>query len=163
MFEPRDYTPRELQIWGRFTSLTLLGLALAWVRERDGSLDDFIGFAGGRLAASWEGMGAGGIEAATLALLLNVQSLGAEVSSRAMNPEEGEIVASNLPSATLCRELEEYFEVEAEPEELLAIAGVTQEEINRLFDIFGAVPAAAGFDYQRETDQSGQQRLMLRA
>lgn len=163
MLEPREYTPRELLAWSRFSGLSLLGLALAYIRERDGAVDGFVSFAGERLAEAWGGFGAGDVESAMLGLLLSAEALGAEVRSRAMNPEEAEAVVSNLPGPQMCQDLEDRFDVQVTPEDILALAGVSQDEMNRLFDILGAAAAAGGFEFRREPEGEDAQRLVVRA
>lgn len=164
MYEPRAYTTAELLDWCRFSALTLLGLALAYARERDGSVDGFVSFAASKLEASGGTLGAGGVEAAALGLALSVEALGAEVRSRSMTAEQADLTISDLPSERLCQDLEDRFEVQITPEEMLALAGVTREEMSRVYDILGAAAAAGGVEFQREAaeDDAGQ-RLTLRA
>ena len=161
MLERRDFTPQELLAWNRFLSLVLLGSALAFIREREGSLDEFVGFAAGRLGTLWSGIAGGGTEPALLALLLNVQAAGADLRADTVNPEEGEVVVSDLPGDTLYAELEDRFEVVLRPDDLLALAGVSQEELNRLLDVFGAAVGGGDFEYRRQPEGDGQ-RLTLR-
>lgn len=163
MYEPREFSTSELLVWNRFLSQTLLGLALAWARERDGSAEGFVQFARGRLEQVWEGMGAGGVEAATLALQLNAEAFGGRSQTHAANPESGEVIVSDLPGEQLCEELEYHFDIEVTPEALLEIAGVSQSEMNHLYDLLAAVVDGAGYGYQREDHGEGQQRLIVRA
>jgi len=163
MYEPREFTTSELLTWNRFLSQTLLGLALAWARERDGSADGFVHFARGRLGQVWEGMGAGGVEAATLALQLNAEAFAGKSHSHAVNPESGEVIVDDLPSGSLCEELEYHFDIDVTPEVLREVAGVSQAEMNRLYDLLAAVVDGAGYGYQREDRGEGKQRLIVRA
>lgn len=163
MFERREYTPAELLAWARFAGLTLVGVALSYARERDGSVDPFVDFAAARLAEHWGAPEGGGVEAAVLGFLLNTEALGAEVGSRAMNPEEAEVVLSDLPGERVMRDLDERFEVQLTAKDLLEAAGVSQEEMNRVYDVLGAAAAAAGLEYRREPATSGGQRIMLQA
>lgn len=163
MYEPREFTTSELLTWNRFLSQTLLGLALAWARERDGSVDGFVQFARGHLEQVWEGMGAGGVEAATLALQLNAEAFAGQSHSHAVNPESGEVIVDDLPGERLCQELEYHFDIDVTPEALREVAGLNQEEMNRLYDLLAAVVDGAGYGYQREDHEGGRQRLIVRA
>jgi len=163
MFEPREYTVAELLTWARFAALTLVGVALSYARERDGSVDRFIDFASARLSERWGAPAGGGVEAAMLGFLLNAEALGADVRGRAMNPEEAEAVLSDLPGERVMRDLDDRFEVLLSTEDLLEAAGVSREEMNRVYDVLGAAAAAAGFEYRRETDAAGGQQIVLQA
>lgn len=163
MLEPRAYTPAELLAWCRFTSLALLGTALGYVREREGTTDGFLEHAATQLGQLWGSMGASGVEATTLSLLLTVEALGADIRSRAMNPEEGEVVVSDLPGAGLVESLADHFDIEITPEELPALAGVSVEELNKLYDLLGAAMTAGAFDFEREPGEPDGQRLLIRA
>ncbi|HET9014481.1 MAG TPA: hypothetical protein VFN57_02720 [Thermomicrobiaceae bacterium] len=162
MMEPRKYSPAELLAWSRLAGLTLVGLALAYARERDGSVDEFVDFASARLAESWGAPAGGGVEVALLGLLLNAEALGADVLSRAMNPEEAEAVLSDLPGERVVRDLDDRFEVQLTAEDVLAAAGVNQAEMNRVYDMIGAAAAAAGVEYRREPAAAVGQRIVLR-
>lgn len=162
MFEPRPYTPEELLAWCRLTTLTLAGAALAYARERDGTVDAFVEYAAEHVGQALGGASQGAVEPATLALALGVEALGAEVRGRAMTAEQGLLEVSDLPSAQLCQDLDDRFELELTPDDLLELAGVTQEEMNRLFDILAGI--AQGLEFQREPAEDGDgQRLVLRA
>lgn len=163
MNEPRPYTARELLAWSRFAALTLFGVAMDYARERAGSTEALIAFAQARLAETWSGLNPGSVEGAMLSLLLNAEALGAEVRSRAMNPEEAEAIVTNLPGEQVSRDLEHEFDVAITPEEILSMAGVSQEELNQLYDVFGAVAAASGLEYRREPEGADAQRIVLRA
>lgn len=160
MIEPRRYNTEELLAWCRFAAMTLLGSMLAYTREREGTLDPLIDFIGNRLSDVYGG--ALGVEPAMLGLLLNVQALGAELRSSMLNPAEGEAVVSNLPSEAEAAAVEDLFDVAVTAEDILALCDVSQEEMNRLLDIFGAAAAGAGLAYQREP-LDDDQRLTLRA
>lgn len=161
MFEQRDFTPRELLVWCRFLSLNLVGAAMVYVREREGSVDGLIEDMSKRLGDALSGMCGGGVETAMLGLLLNVEALGGEIRSRSLSPESGEIVVDRLPGQRILADLEDRFEVALSQEDLLSISGVAPEELNRLFDLFGAIAAGTQLEFQRD-DVGEEQRLTLR-
>ncbi|HET7037538.1 MAG TPA: hypothetical protein VFI42_17770 [Thermomicrobiaceae bacterium] len=160
MIEPRRYTTEELLAWCRFAALTLLGSALAYTREREGTLDSLIDFISQRLSDVYGGTL--GVEPAMLGLLLNVQALGGELRSTMMNPAEGEAVVSNLPGEQVAAAVAELFDVAVTAEDMLALCGISQADLNRLYDIFGQAAAGAGLVYAREP-LDGDQRLTLGA
>lgn len=161
MIEPRPYTPQELLAWCRLLTLTLTGAAMTYAREQEGSIDGFVELASQRLSSLLGGASVGAIEPAMLGLLLNSEAVGGEILSRAVNPEEAEAVVADLPGQRVSTDLEDRFEVSITPEQILEAAGVSQDDLNRLFDIFGAVAASQGFEFAREETAEGQ-RLLLR-
>jgi hypothetical protein len=160
MLEYRDYTRGELLTWCRFSSLALLGSLLAYTAEREGTLDNALDFVARRLGDLFAG--SMGVEAAMLGLRLSLDALGAEVRSVMVNPEEGELIVGNLPSAGLVERLGDDFEISATPEEILALLGLSQEQLNRLYDLLGQAAAGDRLGYERE-EVAGGQRLTLRA
>lgn len=162
MLEPRPHTAEELLAWCRLTGLTLAGLALAYLREREGSADGFVAYAAARLGETWGAMGTPGVEASTLLLQLSAEALGGDVRSRAMTAEEGEVVVSDLPGEGLCEALEDRFDMTVTVDDILAVAGVSREEMNRLYDVLGGIVAGAGYAYEREREGTDQ-RLTVRA
>lgn len=160
MLERREYTVPELLAWCRFTSMLLLGSALAYTREREGTVDQLIDFAGQRLSALYSGTL--GVESAMLGLRLSLEALGAEVRTSSQNPEEGEIVAGNLPSERLTGSLSEHFDLDVRPADILALCGLGQDDLNRLYDLLGTAAAGPSLAYEREP-LDGDQRLTLRA
>ncbi|MDI3340964.1 MAG: hypothetical protein QJR03_10580 [Sphaerobacter sp.] len=162
MLEPRPYTPAELLAWCRLTALTLTGLALAYTREREGTVDGFVAYAAARLGETWGALGTPGVEATTLLLQLSAEALGGDVRSRAMTAEEGEVLISGLPGDGLCQALEDHFDMALTVDDILAVAGASQEELNRLYDVLGGIVAGAGYVYDRELE-GDDQRLTVRA
>lgn len=162
MLEQRPYTPQELLAWCRLTGLTLVGLALAYVREREGGIDGFIDYAAARLGETWGAMGTPGVEASTLLLQLSAEALGGDVRSRAMTAEEGEILISDLPGDGLPEALEDRFDMTVTVDDILGVAGVSREEMNRLYDVLGGIVTGAGYAYARESEGEDQ-RLTVRA
>src|SRR5579884_3775862 len=160
MFEPRRYTTEELLTWCRFAALTLLGTTLAYTRAREGTLDPLIDFVGQHLSEVYGGTA--GVEPAMLGLLLNVEAIGAELRSSVMNAAEGEVIVGNLPGDQLAESVADLFDVAITAEDILALCDVSEEELNRLLDIFGAAAAGPNLVYQRE-ELDGSQRLTLRA
>ncbi len=134
---------------------------MSYTRDREGSVDGLTQFWSERLAGLSMGVPGGGVESALLGLLLNVESIGGEVISRAVNPEGAEIVVKSLPGQRIRDEVEHRFEVILRDEELLAAAGLTREELNRVLDVFGSAAAGSDFEYSRETENDTQ-RLSLR-
>jgi hypothetical protein len=165
MIEQRDFTPQELLVWCRFLSLNMVGAAMAYVREQEGAVDGLIEAMSSRLGSALSGMSGGGVEPAMLGLLLNVEALGSEVRSRSISPESGEIAVDSLPGQRLIADLEDRFEVALSQVELLSISGVERDELNRLFDLFGAIAAGGQLEFQRDEDSAAtgtEQRLTLR-
>ncbi len=159
MLEPRPYRPSELLAWCRLLAQALGGLGLAYAREREGDVEDFVAFARERLA----GLGGGvGVEDAALSLLLSVEAIGGEVRSRALTPESAEIVAADLPGEALVRDLDEELDLAVAADDLLALVGVDQVDLNRLYDILGGAAAGEGVEYLRQAEPDGQ-HLTLRA
>ncbi len=161
MLQQRPYSANELLAWCRLLALSLSGSAMAYVKEREGSVDGLVDFWSERLAGLSMEVPGGGVEAALLGLLLNVEAIGGEISSRGVNPEGAEVVVSRLPGEQIRSELEDQFEVSLASEDLLAALGVTRDELNRLLDVFGHAAAKATFEYQRETKEESE-RLNLR-
>lgn len=159
--QQRDFSQGELLAWCRFLTITLLGSALSYAREREGSVDGLLEEMTRRLSDVFETRSGGGVEAAMLGLLLNVEAVGGEIGGRAIGPESGEVLVSSLPGERIPRDLLEQFDVALSQEDLLAIGGTTRDELNRLFDLFGAVAALEGFEYLRD-DEGDEQRLRLR-
>jgi hypothetical protein len=160
--EHRNFNDRELLTWNRFLVSVLLGIAVAYGRERGGGVDDFVEFASARLAQAWEGLGGRGVEPAALGLLLNIESLGGDVQSRQAGPESAEIVTGSLPGQVVSNGLSEWFEVNLSSAQIRALAGVTEDEMNGLLDVLAGVADAAGVEAQREPEGNAQ-RITLRA
>ncbi len=134
---------------------------MAYVKDREGSVDGLVDFWSERLAGlSMEAPG-GGVEAALLGLLLNVEAIGGQIGSRAVNPEGAEILVQSLPGERVSDDIEDRFEVSLTGEDLLAVLGITREELNRLLDVFGYAAAKGNFEFRHESDD-GAERLNLR-
>jgi len=161
MLQQRPYTPDELLTWCRLLCLSLTGAALAYTREREGSVDGLVNYLSERIPGMAMGAGFGSVEAAMLGLLLNVEAVGGRIESRAVNPEGAEIVTTNLPGDALIQALEDRFEVALSPNDLLSGLGISQVELNRLLDIFGRAAATDAFEFVRE-DEGDEQKLALR-
>jgi hypothetical protein len=160
--EHREFNERELLAWCRFVSATLLGIALAYARDRGGGIDDFVDYARAQTSQAWEGLGGRGVEPAALGLLLNVDALGGDVHSRQVSPESGEIVTGSLPGQRVSDGLADRFEVDLSPDQIRALAGVSEDELNRVLDILAGIADAAGVEYERASGEDGQ-RIVLRA
>jgi hypothetical protein len=161
MLQQRPYTPNELLTWCRLLCLSLTGAALAYTREREGSVAGLVDYLSERIPGMALGAGFGSVEAAMLGLLLNVEAIGGRIESRAVNPEGAEVVTPNLPGDALMQDLEDRFEVALNPDDLLAGLGVSQEELNQLLDVFGRAAATTAFEFVRE-EEGGAQKLALR-
>lgn len=161
MLQQRPYTPNELLTWCRLLCLSLTGAALAYTREREGTVDGLVDYLSERIPGMGLGAGFGSVEAAMLGLLLNVEAVGGRIESRSVNPEGAEVVTTSLPGQALMQELEDRFEVALSPDDLLAGLGVGQDELNQLLDIFGRAAATDAFEFTRE-EESDEQRLALR-
>jgi hypothetical protein len=161
MLQQRPYTPDELLTWCRLLCLSLTGAALAYTREREGSVDGLVNYLSERIPGMAMGAGFGSVEAAMLGLLLNVEAVGGRIESRAVNPEGAEIVTTNLPGDALIQALEDRFEVALSPNDLLSGLGISQVELNRLLDIFGRAAATDAFEFVRE-EEGDEQKLALR-
>ena len=161
MLQQRPYSAQELLAWCRLLTLSLAGAALSYTKEREGAVDGLTEYWSERLGGLSMGVPGGGVESALLGLLLNVESIGGEITSRAMNPEGAEVVVKSLPGERVCGDIEDRFEVALSDDDLLAGAGVTREELNQLLDVFGTAAAGSEFEYRRETEDDTQ-RLILR-
>lgn len=161
MLQQRPYSAQELLAWNRLLALSLAAAAMSYTREREGTIDGLTGYWSERLAGLSMGLPGGGVESALLGLLLNVEAIGAELTSRAVNPEGAEVVVKSLPGERVCSDIEDRFEVALSDNDLLAVAGVTREELNQLLDVFGAAAAGSEFEYRRETEDDTH-RLILR-
>ena len=161
MLQQRPYTPDELLTWCRLLCLSLTGAALAYTREREGSVDGLVNYLSERIPGMAMGAGFGSVEAAMLGLLLNVEAVGGRIESRAVNPEGAEIVTTNLPGDALIQALEDRFEIALSPNDLLSGLGISQVELNRLLDIFGRAAATDAFEFVRE-EEGDEQKLALR-
>ncbi len=161
MLQQRPYSPNELLAWCRLLTLSLAGSALSYAKERDGDVEGLIQCWSERLSRFSLGVPGGGVESALLGLLLNVEAIGGQITSRAVNPEGAEVVVKSLPGQHVPEELDYRFEVTQSEEDLLAVMGVSREELNRLLDVFGAAAAGAGFEYARSTE-GDVQHLTLR-
>jgi hypothetical protein len=161
MLQQRPFSPNELLAWCRLMALSLAGSAMAYAKDRDGSVDGLVQFWSERLAGLSMGVPGGGVESALLGLLLNVEALGGEITSRSVNPEGAEVVVKSLPGERVVDEVEHRFEVALTEEDLLTVAGVTREELNHLLDVFGTAAAGAGFEFLR-AEEDGNQHLTMR-
>ncbi len=161
MLQQRPYSPNELLAWCRLLSMSLIGTAISYTREREGSIDGLMQAWTDLLGGLSTGVAGGGVESALLGLLLNVEAIGGEITSRAVNPEGAEVEVKSLPGERISDEIEHRFEVLLREEDLLAATGVTREELNRLLDVFGKAAAGTGFEYDRE-GEDGKERLTLR-
>jgi hypothetical protein len=162
VLQQRPYSASELLAWCRLLALGLAGSAMAYVREREGSIDGLIDFWSERLAGLSMEIPGGGVEQVLLGLLLNVEAIGAEITSRSVNPEGGEVEVGSLPGVRVRQGIEDQFEVSLSDEEILAAFGMTREEMNRLLDVFGRAAAKSSFEYLRQ-EEDGTQQLKLRA
>jgi hypothetical protein len=161
MLEHRPYTPHELLTWCRLLCLSLAGSAMAYTREREGTIDGLVAFMSERIPGIGMGDAFGSVEAAMLGLLLNVEAVGGRIDSRAVNPEGAELVTTSLPGERLMADLEDRFEVALSEENLLKGLGVSQKGLNQLLDIFGRAAATTAFEFVRE-EEDELQRLALR-
>ncbi len=152
MLEQRPYSPNELLAWCRLLTLSLAGSALSYAKERDGNVDGLVDWWSERLSGFSMGVPGGGVESALLGLLLNVEAIGGDITSRSVNPEGAEVVVKSLPGEHVPEELDYRFEVALSEEDLLSIIGVTRDELNRLLDVFGAAAAGTGFEYGRSSE-----------
>ena len=96
-----------------------------------------------------------------LGLLLNVEAIGGQIESRAVNAEGAELVTTSLPGQRLMVELDDRFEVALSEENLLEGLGVSQKDLNQLLDIFGRAAATTAFEFVREEEDDAQ-KLALR-
>jgi hypothetical protein len=162
MLEQRPYTPNELLTWCRLLCLSLAGSAMAYTREREGTIDGLVAFMSERIPGMAMGAGFGSVEAAILGLLLNVEAIGGQIASRAVNPEGAELVTTSVPGEQLMQELEDRFEVVLSEENLLEGIGVSRRDLDQLLDVFGRAAATSAFEFVREEEEGGPQRLALR-
>lgn len=161
MLEQRPYSPNELLAWCRLLTLSLAGSALSYAKEREGDVDGLVEWWSERLSRFSMGVPGGGVESALLGLLLNVEAIGGQITSRAVNPEGAEVVVKSLPGDHVPEELDYRFEVSQSEEDLLAVMGVSREDLNRLLDVFGAAAAGTRFEYGRSSE-GDEERLTLR-
>lgn len=156
MLEQRPYSASELLAWSRLLSLILAGSALAYVTQGEGSGEGLITWWKEKLGVLATGTRGGGVENALLGLLLNLEVIGAEIQSRAVNAEGAEVAVTGLPGEKIGEEVEHGFEVEVSQEELLEVVGLRRDELQQILDVFGAAAAGADFEYVREKEGATQ-------
>ena len=161
MLEHRPYTPEELLTWCRLLCLSLVGSAMSYTREREGTIDGLVAHLSERIPGIGMGDAFGSVEAAMLGLLLNVEAIGGRIDSRAVNPEGAELVTTSLPGERLMADLADRFDVALSEEDFLEGLGVSQKDLNQLLDIFGRAAATTAFEFVRD-EEDIRQRLALR-
>lgn len=158
MVEQRPYSAEELLAWSRLLGMVLAGSALAYVKEREGTVDELLQWWEEKLGVLATGTRGGGVENALLGLLLNLEAIGAEIRSKAVNAEGAEVAVLSLPGRKIGAEVEDHFEVEVRQDQLLELMGIGHDELDRMLDVFGAAAAGVAFEYVRE--QEGDTQLL---
>jgi hypothetical protein len=130
------FTPEQIleSAQGNVNGLCLV--AIAYLKEHNLSLDEFWSFVGHRLAPSW-GQGASADEVASGAAL-NMVSGGCKLRLLSGDESKAEAVLAEWP-----------------PEGDLTFFGLTQQEADSVWGIFGPIAESLGYEYawHRQGDQ----------
>ena len=132
-----EFSPEEVssQAQGNATALALT--ALAYLKERDLDLDEYVAFHGRRFAPVWEELrGQPVVEVARLAAL-NAVSLGATLRSLSGDDKSAEVLVAGWPD-----------------EAFLDLLGLSREDAQRQHGAFGPIMEHLGIRYgwRREGD-----------
>jgi hypothetical protein len=132
-----EFSPEEVSSQARANATAFALTALAYLKEQNLELDEYVEFHGRRFAPAWEELrGRPVVEAARLAAL-NAVSLGATLRSLSGDERSAEVLVAGWPD-----------------EGFLDLLGLSREDAERQHDAFGPIMEHLGIRYgwRREGD-----------